>query len=259
MSRPAIPMVRMLDELGANATAATTVRLVDGWLLRAAPEYPFRRCNSALPYIGDGIGVESRVSMVEDFYRDRDLQPRFQISPAALPADLDDLLEARGYEIEEPTLVLVAETEQVVERTALADADAVTVVDGIDEFWIAEYASAFSGGEPGRERLRAYGHLLRDLGPAVGTAVLPVDDKPAAVGLGVHERGWVGVYAMGTRPEARRQGAATVILNGLARWADERAAHRMYLQVEVTNDGARQLYTRAGFVTSYRYHYRTSS
>jgi hypothetical protein len=31
----------------------------------------------------------------------------------------------------------------------------------------------------------------------------------------------------------------------------------MYLQVEVTKDGARQLYTRSGFETAYRYHYRT--
>jgi len=259
MSRPSIPMVRTLDELGANSTAATTVRIVDGWFLRAAPDYPFRRCNSALPYSGDGVGLESRVSTVEDFYRDREMPPRFQMSPAALPAGLDDLLEARGYDIEEPTLVLVADTQRVVERTDRDDADAVTVVDGIDEFWIAEYASAFSGEEPGRDRLRAYGHLLRHLGPAVGTAVLPVDEKPSAVGLGVHERGWVGVYAMGTRPEVRRRGAATAVLHALAKWAEERGAHRMYLQVEVTNDGARQLYTRAGFETSYRYHYRTSS
>src|SRR5215210_7279337 len=147
MSRPSVPLVRMLDELGANSTAATTVRIVDGWFLRAAPDYPFRRCNSALPYSGDGVGVEPRVSTVEDFYRDREIPARFQISPAAVPPDLDDLLEARGYEIEEPTLVLVADTERVVQRTDRDDADAVTVVDGIDEFWIAEYASALSGEE----------------------------------------------------------------------------------------------------------------
>ena len=66
------------------------------------------------------------------------------------------------------------------------------------------------------------------------------------------ERGWTGVYAMGTRPEARRRGAATSILRALAQWAHDRGAARMYLQVETTNDGARQLYTRAGFETAYR-------
>jgi GNAT superfamily N-acetyltransferase len=259
MSRAETATVRLLDELAANAIAATTVQLIDGWWLRAAAEYPFRRCNSALPYAGDSIGLEARIAMVEDFYRDRRLPVRFQVSPAALPVGLDDMLETRGYEIEEPTLVLVADTPRVVEQAARGDAEEVTVGEGIDEYWVAEYASAFGGDEEARDRLRAYGHLLRHLGPAVGTAVRPVDETPSAVGLAVLERRWTGVYAMGTRPEARRRGAATAVLHALARWAHERGAKRMYLQVEATNDGARQLYTRNGFETAYRYHYRTSA
>jgi GNAT superfamily N-acetyltransferase len=258
MSRAPIATVRLIDELGANATAATTVQLVHGWLLRASPEHPFRRCNSALPYGGDSTGLQGRIAMVEGFYRERNLPARFQMSPAALPAGLDDMLETRGYEIEEPTLVLVADTALVVARTTGDDTGEVTVGDGIDEYWVAEYASAFGDDTVARERLRAYAHLLRHLGPSVATAVLSVDKMPAAVGLGVLERGWTGVYAMGTRPEARRRGAATAVLYGLARWAHERGAARMYLQVEARNDGARQLYTRSGFETAYRYHYRTS-
>jgi N-acetylglutamate synthase len=257
MARARPETVRLLDELAANATAGTTVQLVDGWLLRAAPEHPFRRCNSALPHGGDSIGLEARIGMVEAFYRDRDLPVRFQMSPAALPIGLDDVLETRGYEIEEPTLVLVADTARVVDHTARHEAGEVMFGDGIDEYWVAEYASAFGDDETARDRLRAYAHLLRHLGPSVGTAVLPIDETPAAVGLGVLERGWTGVYAMGTRPPARRRGAATAVLHALARWAQDRGAARMYLQVEATNDGARQLYTRAGFETGYRYHYRT--
>jgi N-acetylglutamate synthase len=259
MTRAETTTVRLIDELAANATAATTVQLVDGWWLRAAPEYPFRRCNSVLPYAGDSVGLETRIGMVEDFYRDRELPARFQVSPAALPVGLDDLLETRGYEIEEPTLVLVADAARVVEQAGWADEMAVTLGEGIDEYWVAEYASAFGEDEIARDRLRAYNHLLRNLGPAVATAALPVDETPAAVGLAVLERRWAGVYAMGTRPEARRRGAATAVLLALARWAEGRGASRIYLQVEATNDGARQLYTRNGFETAYRYHYRTTA
>ncbi len=259
MTRPGTETVRLIDELTANATAATTVQLVDGWVLRASPEYPFRRCNSVLPYGGNPAGLAARIDLVEDFYRDRDLPARFQMSPAMLPVGLDDALETRGYEIEEPTLVLVAETPRVITQTMRAETGDVTLGEGIDEYWVAEYASAFGDDDAGRDRLRAYAHLLRHLGPAVGTAVLPVDEMPAAVGLGVLERGWTGVYAMGTRREARRRGAATSILHALARWGHSRDAARMYLQVEAMNDGARQLYTRAGFEMAYRYHYRTSA
>jgi GNAT superfamily N-acetyltransferase len=181
------------------------------------------------------------------------------MSPAVLPVGLDDKLETRGYEIEEPTLVLVADTPRVIAQTMRAEAREITFGEGIDEFWVAEYASAFGDDDTTRDRLRAYAHLLRHLGPAVGTAVLPVDEMPAAVGLAVLERDWTGVYAMGTRREARRRGAATSVLHALARWGHSRDAAHMYLQVEATNDGARQLYTRAGFETAYRYHYRTSA
>jgi GNAT superfamily N-acetyltransferase len=88
---------------------------------------------------------------------------------------------------------------------------------------------------------------------------MPVDETPSAIGLGVLERGWAGVYAMGTRREVRRRGAATAVVHALACWAQRHSASRMYLQVEAANDGARQLYTRAGFETAYRYHYRTCS
>jgi N-acetylglutamate synthase len=259
MSRVRPEEVRLLDELGANAAAATTVQIIDGWWLRAAPDYPFRRCNSALPYSGDHIGLEARIGMVEDFYRQRELPVRFQMSPVALPFGLDDELETRNYEIEEPTLVLTADTGRVTQRTLRDEASAVTVGEGIDEFWAAEFATAFGDDDVGRDRLRAYAHLLRHLGPAVGTAVLPVDETPSAIGLGVLERGWMGVYAMGTRREARRRGAATSVLHALSDWGQTRGAAHTYLQVESTNDAARQLYVRAGFEIAYRYHYRTSA
>ena len=259
MTRARPDLVRLLDELAANATAATTVQLLDGWLLRAAPEYPFRRSNSALPHGGDSGALETRIAMVGDFYRHRGLPVRFQMSPAALPEGLDDVLETHGYDIEEPTLVLTADTARVVEHTRRGETQQVTVGEGIDEYWVAEYASAYGDDEVGRDRLRAYAHLLQRLAPAIGTAVLPVDETPAAIGLGVLERGWAGVYAMGTRREIRRRGAGTAVVHALACWAQRHAAARMYLQVEAANDGARQLYTRAGFETAYRYHYRSSS
>ena len=127
MTRPGTETVRLIDELTANATAATTAQLVDGWLLRAAPEYPFRRCNSVLPHGGNRAGLAARIDLVEDFYRERDLPARFQISPAVLPVGLDDALESRGYEIEEPTLVLVAETPRVIAQTMRADTGDVTL------------------------------------------------------------------------------------------------------------------------------------
>src|SRR5262249_58320461 len=128
------------------------------------------------------------------------------------------------------------------ERTARDDAREVMVGEGIDEYWVAEYASAYGDDEVGRERLRAYAHLLQRLAPAVGTAVLPVDETPSAIGLGVLERGWAGVYAMGTRREVPRRGAATAVVHTLACWAHRHSAAPIYLQVEAPTHRPRQLH-----------------
>ncbi len=87
--------------------------------------------------------------------------------------------------------------------------------------------------------------------------VAPADGPAVAIGFAVLDRGWTGIFGMGTRPEARRRGAATAVLHTLTQWAVDRDAPRLYLQVEESNTGARALYTRAGFVDTYRYHYRT--
>ena len=209
-----------------------------------------------LPFAADGDGIDPHIALAEEFYRERGLVPRFQISPAARPPGSTRSSRRAATASRRPRSCSWRDADQVLERTAAQEMPEIAVAEGIDEFWVAEYAYAHGDDELARERLRSYGHLLRRLGPSVATAVLPIDRKPAAIGLGVLERGWVGVFAMGTRPEARRRGAATAVLHALAGWARDQGADQLYLQVESASDAARQLYVRAGFETAYRYHYR---
>jgi ribosomal protein S18 acetylase RimI-like enzyme len=254
--------IRLLEELGANALGAHTVQLLDGWVLRRTPEAPFRRCNSVLPIHGTASNVIDRLEVVADFYRERGLPARFQMSEAARPAGLDGLLGECRYDIEEPVVVMVARTEEVAARSgdpptpARSDDEGTTVADGIDDGWIEQYSESH-GRDDARRRLAAYGRLLTKIGPVVGAAVARAGDVPLGIGLGVLERGWVGVYGMSTRPEVRRRGAATAVLRALAEWARARDGVRMYLQVEETNTVALELYERAGFRPAYRYWYRT--
>lgn len=70
-----------------------------------------------------------------------------------------------------------------------------------------------------------------------------IDDRP--------DDGWLELC------ESRRRGAGRTILHALARWALERGAGSMYLQVEESNSPALGLYAGAGLATLYAYHYRT--
>ena len=77
--------VGLLEELAANAVAASGVQLVDGWLLRVWPEAPFRRSNAVLPIRCDPGSLDERLVLVEEFYRRHGLPVRYQISPAVEP------------------------------------------------------------------------------------------------------------------------------------------------------------------------------
>jgi N-acetylglutamate synthase len=251
-----LALIRLLEELGANATgpvSADTTELLGGWRLRAAPGAPFRRANSVLPLDSDVTPLERRIDAVERFYAGLGLPARYQMSAAAAPAELDDVLEQLGYRYDAPVGVFVAGTVVVVERTREG---ATAVSSDITDEWIDEYAAAHGDDEVARHRLTAYGRLLRQIDPPVAAVTARVDGALVGIGLGVRERGWVGVYTMGTRPDARRRGAARGVLHALAMWAQSVEADRMYLQVEEDNAPARGLYESAGFTPLYRYWYR---
>jgi GNAT superfamily N-acetyltransferase len=250
-------VVGLLDELAARATAPARVEPLGGWKLRASPDAPFRRANSVLPN-GDlpaDTTLEGAIDAVERFYEAHRLRTRFQVSPAARPAGLDHALERRGYEIEAPVVVMCAGATIVLGRTR---GEGRVTGDRGKRAWERAHAALHGDNQDARERVLAYGRALNAVStPAAAVVAPPEPGAAVALGFAVAERGWTGIFGMGTRREARRRGAATAVLHTLARWAVEQDSARLYLQVEEDNAAARALYSRAGFVDAYHYHYRT--
>jgi len=67
---------------------------------------------------------------------------------------------------------------------------------------------------------------------------------------------WLGVFAMKTRPEARRTGVASRLLAVLAEDGPVRRASKLWLQVRPDNTQAIRLYERVGLTRVHGYHYR---
>jgi GNAT superfamily N-acetyltransferase len=250
----------LVEEVAANAVAATCTQLVDGWLLRAWPEAPFRRCNAVLAIRGEARGVDARLAVVEDFYRRRRLPVRFQLGPVVEPQDLESRLATRGYEIEARSFVQTAILDDVLAATANGPASSLraAVTATPDRAWLDAAKLAHGEAPAERHRIEAYASLFARLGPR-GIAATIADDggRVIAVGFAVVERGWAGLFGMGTRPEMRRQGVATALLHVLATETRALGASRMYLQVEADNLAALALYARCGFDAAYGYHYRS--
>jgi GNAT superfamily N-acetyltransferase len=131
----------------------------------------------------------------------------------------------------------------------------VKVSDQFNDEWYGAYYDSEAVNEKAARERRG---ILQRIVPPKGFAEVQYDGKPAALGMGVMEQGWVGIFAMATRPEFRRRGAATAVLHALAEWGRARGAMRMYLQVMEDNPPARALYAGIGFETLYSYYYRTA-
>ncbi len=249
----------MLETIAANAWPAAEVELCGGWRLRSTQGVT-RRANSVWPNYDDGaLPLDTKLAQVEAFYDARSLPAIYQICDAMQPAQLDEVLAAHGYIYEAPTFVQTATLATLLERLPSLRHYPTFEVEVSEEFdaqWFELYRASESVSEQATTVRRA---ILERIALVHGFITLYDAGTPAAVGMGVVEAGWLGVFSMATLPAYRRRGAARAILRTLAVWAQLYGAHHAYLQVMAHNIIAQALYAGAGFVTAYDYHYRVKS
>lgn len=245
-----------IERRALNAWPGLEVRHLDGWQLRFAGGVT-GRANSVWPNEEHGtLSAQEKIAAVERLYAERGLAPRFQITPAAQPANLDDLLAQTGYERISPTFVQLASIADIMQYTTPLRLLPHLLIEGSEEFdddWFHLYVTAEEVDEHAATMRAA---ILRKIVPPRLFVQATIDGAPAAVGLGVVDDGWLGVFCMSTLPDFRRRGAARAILRTLAIWAQMNDATRVYLQVTQPNTTAQALYMNAGFTTVYPYHYR---
>jgi GNAT superfamily N-acetyltransferase len=202
------------------------------------------------------VALEEKLELVERLYAERGLPATYQICDAMQPAHLDDVLAVRGYDPCAHSQVQTASLRRLLQTLPplqLFPHFELEVAEEFDEAWFELYcrAEGLDGGAQGVRRT-----ILAQIGPLHGFVTLRCAGAPAAVGLGVVENGWLGIFCMATLPEFRRQGAARGILRTLAIWARLYEAQRAYLQVMDDNAAGLGLYAAAGFQPAYHYHYR---
>jgi ribosomal protein S18 acetylase RimI-like enzyme len=241
--------IRQLELLGHNAWVAEERMRVGGWLLRADHGVT-RRANSVLPLEPPGLSLSLAIESIIDFYESRELTPRFQMTEASQPTELDKELEKRGFSVGLQVEVWTARLSILLsaQPTCISEVLATRTQEWTDTFKTA------SGHEASTMDTR-FSIMSRTLQPST-YALARVNNVPAAVGFGVVEGSWLGIFGIATLPEARHKGAATSVNRELGIWAQKLGAKHAYLQVETTNRPAKNLYTKLGFKHAYTYWYR---
>ncbi len=231
-----------------NAWPSLQTVIDDGWILRFADGYTGRAnsVNILYPSAGD---LETKIARCEARYAARGLPTTFKMTPAVQPGDLDSILENRGYELKRDTIVKTAELDGL----PAPELDAITLSPDLTDNWMHVFCVLRNLDE---QYLPIMRRLLRNIIPAVCYATLWQDDQPAAVGLAVAERGYVGLFDITTDARLRGQGLGRQLVLHLLHWGQMNGATQSYLQVMSDNDPALRLYDKLGFHDVYPYWYR---
>ncbi len=243
MTRPS-DVVR-LERLAARSWRGLEEEPYGDWLLRASGGFT-GRANSCLAVGDPGLPMPEAARRVQAYAAEHGIPPMVQVVTGSAE---DAALRALGWrETYVPTDVLAVRLADL-----LGDHPPDPRVDLSEEL------------EPGWRA--AFDEYRRsDVDPAVVTRLLEGrrprafasverDGQVVALGRGHLSAGWLGIAAVWTRPEHRRQGLGTDVVLALSRWAARRDARWCYLQVETRNVPAHAAYARLGFVLHHRYHY----
>jgi N-acetylglutamate synthase len=240
--------IRLIEEISMTALPSLQTVYDDGWVLRFADGYT-RRANSVNPLYPSTQPLIEKIYRCQSLYHMRGLNAVFKLTPAALPENLDSILAEAGYTEEPHTSI------QLMNLDALdvSDIQPVTLTSKVGEDWLSAYCR-LNGVDASRIPLMT--HMLGNIVPETVYASIVQDGEIAAVGLGVADRGYIGLFDIVTAAHFRQRGLGQRIVTSLLAWGRSRGAQQAYLQVVAANEPALRLYTKIGFHEIYQYWYR---
>lgn len=238
--------IRFLEELALTAWPALQAVYDDGWVLRFADGYT-RRANSTNPLYPSLGDLGAKITRCEAFYSARGLNTVVKLTPAS--RELDDPLAQRGYIADAPVSIQTLD----LSRVTFDELEAGTLADHLTDDWLGAF-TRLDQIDPCY--MSAMQTMLTSIAPLTCFSSIRREGEIIAVGLGVLDRGYVGLFDIVTDARWRGQGLGRQTVLNLLRWGVERGAQHAYLQVHSMNIPALHLYEKMGFREVYRYWYR---
>lgn len=240
-----LSVLRDIEAAAVRGWPALEAAAVDGWLWRYTSGGSIR-ANSVAALDYTGIDVEQSIAACEGRYAARGASCVFTITEVVVPADLDAVLEQRGYRRGDDHVTMAKR----VDPDATLPADVAVGVQPTNG-WMEAYLSGLS---PDRRGVAP--KLIANLPDNAVFVSYDVDNRAISSGLTVVDGRVASVQCMATLAEGRRKGAAQTVLGGIEAIAAENGVEWLYLQTGGDNIAAQSLYRRCGFEVVSRYHTR---
>jgi ribosomal protein S18 acetylase RimI-like enzyme len=271
--------IKLLEEISLNAWPSHKMELYDGWLIRYSCNYTHR--TNSVDQVGTSlIPIEEKIAYCENIYRNFHTPAIFKISPLLDPS-FDRMLADRGYEIQHTTETMTLDFstfspsfDPVIATDLQASADRtitmpcashhktqseglVRLQDQITDEWITSLFRLNGTTDP--TLLRVVPSMFKAIPKETIVACIEEDGQMVASGLGILDRGHVGLYAIYVDSCCRRKGYARAICSTILKEGRKKKAEKAYLQVVKGNTPAKNLYTSLGFRDLYTYWFRAKT
>lgn len=263
--------MKLIEEISLNAWPSHKSELYDGWLIRFSHNYTFR--TNSVEQVGSSlIPIEEKITYCEKTYANYHTPCNFKINPLIDPA-FDRLLETKGYTAEHATEVMImpltdlkhyeymsAEQEYFGRNSGLPsfieypNSTIVQLRDRITDEWITSLFHLNGTTNPTLRRIVP--SMFKAIPKETIVAFIEIEGRTVASGLGILDRGHIGLYAIYVDAGYRHKHFARAICSSILTEAIKKGATDAYLQVVKGNTAAKNLYRSLGFGDFYTYWFR---
>ena len=222
--------MKLIEEISLNAWPSHKIELYDGWLIRFSHNYTYR--TNSVEQVGDSlIPIEEKIAYCEAQYRNYHTPSNFKINPL-LDSSFDKLLEEKGYEIRHTTEVMTmpmtnfhpypaesVEYEYYGRNSNLPSSVfypghiAVQLRDRITDEWIESLFRL--NARPDRHFAALYHDVSKRSRKRRSSPVIEIEGRMVASGLGILDRGHIGLYAIYVDASCRRKHFARAICSSI--------------------------------------------
>lgn len=245
--------ISFYEELQCNAFPALQNVMYDGWSVRFGGGFTYR-VNCANAMYPEALPARDKVQYVESLYRQSGLSMSiFKLHEGMDPEQCkacDAVLDEMGYATERDGNIFVCDLKAFDQKPVTQ----VMVSGDMTDEWLDGFLTMNGTADAQRPAASA---MLKNIHYPIAAASIVENGKMVACGLGVLERGHVGLYDIYVDSSCRRRGLGRDICAAIMQYGKEAGCGTAYLQVLSDNHGARALYRQLGYTETYEYWFRT--